>query len=140
MKYKIGDIIVLMNKNSTDESILNNRTAIITEVVETNNLMTGYYGFIKNEEEAIQFMESQIISYGAANDVINEREMETILHPKISINLFDIALMLHLIRTEDKYDLQILYKCNYWEKNKYHHTNTKIVLDALFLKTNLTRI
>lgn len=135
MKYKIGDIVVIehVHKKIT--------TAIISDSLKNYNIDSKYFGYTDNHA-SLMFNENDIISYGSYKDIITDHILKQTLDKKVTINEFFKIVMIHLIWSTDKYDLQILNKCQYIRQLSYGPSdgnnvtkilsilNTKMQLDA----------
>lgn len=136
MKYKVGDVVVI----ETDDCLKQNKiSVIINDIQIEENSSIRYYGYTDTGLTSVTFRDKYIISYGLAKDVISDSDMEFLLNPVVRMNSFYKAVMLHLIRITDKYDLQILAKCNYLKVNKImgSEIHTKIVVEEIFHKNKI---
>lgn len=140
MKYKIGDIVVVKMLDSR----IKLQKFIIARTENSLDINQYYMGYTECLDTPICMNEKRIIVNASpqdiiVDDVITKHSMIQTLDPNMLINEFFYCVMIHLMRTSDKYDLQILNKCINLKSNQYigEHSKTQEVLDMLILKTQL---
>lgn len=136
MKYQIGDIVNFEKHEYVHRKF---STAIISGCQKQFDSIIRYYGYATPDSSIVIIIdESSIISYGEPKDIISDHVIKDVLDPKVKINTFFKCAMIHLIRTSDEFDLQILNKCNSLVNPLIgDYLNTQAVLDMIFLKNNL---
>lgn len=107
MKYKEGDIIVFRQT-----IISTNVTAMILGVNTISNNVIAYH-VVTSRIKYRHIEETSIISYGDTTDIITDRVIKEVLGLDREFYGFLKCAAMNLINNSDKYDLQILNKCNY---------------------------
>lgn len=128
MKYSIGDIVMAEVHDGYQNTI--------SPVVISGVAINTYYGYTGNH--AAVLIHEHSITNEIAGDVIPSFVMFQLFDPTVNINEYFKCLMIHLIKTTNKYDLQILNKCNHMFNlsyvGHYSYVNPKEVLDFLNAK------
>lgn len=127
MKYKVGDVVNYRIDNETYGTLL------ISDVLKNK----GYRGYINNHTD-ISTIYTSIISYGSPEEIITEKVISQLFESHTALPHFFKCIAFHLIRSTNKYDLQILNKCNYLKTIPLMVGDIKEILDELNLKYNPT--
>lgn len=131
MTYQVGDVIMFRKEGTGRVPI----TAIIVTIYKE----TIYQVATKNQKH-YQTRQRHIISLGNSKTIITDSIISDAVNPKYLITEFLKSVLFHLIRSTDKYDLQILAKCNQQvnEKGVYSIKNIQETLDMIYTKMKVT--
>lgn len=142
-EYRVGDIVVV------EDEMRKIQTVIIAEIL-TNKSDTvirygdiiKYRGYESVDLNLVIFAEKQVVSYGEPKDIITDVTITRLLDSYITTDLFFKCVSFHLLRTTDKYDLQILNKCNQLKAIPYMNDNGNVqeILDKMKLKIQINSL
>lgn len=136
MIYNTGDIVTIEVPVKKFKTVL---VANISIANEPNDNEKRYYGYTENQSSLI-FKGHQVVSRdGTSKDIITDHTIKELLDVKTLPNEFFKCVAIHLIRTTDKYDLQILSKCNQLKPKTGANGKETIqtILDKLYFKLQL---
>lgn len=135
MKYQTGDIVVIVTNMKKFLNVL------VSDIIEnTADKKVRYCGYTEFSYSALVFMEKQIVSgAGSSKDIITDTAITQLFDPHTPPNELFKSIAIHLIRTTDKYDLQLLSKCNHLRTvlGLDNNLSIKAVLHKLNLKLQI---
>lgn len=136
MAYQVGEVIVF-KKESPGVPI----TAIIVEINKHSEKETFIHVCTRNEKY-YQTKQKSIISLGNVQSIITDNVISSAIDPKHLITAFLKSVLFHLIRATDKYNLQILSKCNYQlsSTSVYNTDDIQEILNLLYTKIRDTSV
>lgn len=112
MKYKMGDIIVYKKES---HRLVKVTALILNDGDILRNKDTSYH-VVTNKQKFLNIAEESIISYGKPENIITDVVLKEVLDPDSFLYQVLKCVAIHLINTSDKYDLQLLAKCNYQKR------------------------
>lgn len=138
MTYLVGDVIIYKKESHYGIPI----TAIVANIADTITWSeTIFHVFTKNGKYE-QTKQKYIISLGDPDSIITNDVISEVLKPNQFITEFSKCVLFHLIRSTDKYDLQILNNCismiNGYPINLYEYE--ELILGMIHTKIKDTNI
>lgn len=135
-EYKPGDIIVI------EDNFKKLQTVLVSDVISPNRNINEikYWGYTSGTSAGLVFRKNQVVSNdGDSKEIITDNVINQLFDTYEPISEFFKCVAIYLIRTTDKYDLQLLSKCNYLRNvlGLDKNLNIKDVLDMLNLKIQL---
>lgn len=141
-EHRVGDIVVVENNGETQIVIVAEILSNTSDTIKRYDDVKKYRGYESEDLNLVVFSKNQVLSVGESKKIMTDDRIINLLDSFITTDLFFKCCAFHLLRTTDKYDLQILNKCNQLKAIPYMKDNSNIqeILDKLKLKMQINSL